>query len=181
MKNARAGTRARQKLQRKPSERHSNAEQPRSDALLSLTTTTSYHHHLALIPSTKSASTAHRSQACISAQIARTTPPTLVQHTPPSSDPLATAFRPNSTTRTKPKQPWQLHAMAMLSENQISSSNYRRSSSAESSGRRSASNTTASAYVVNAATMDLTAYQYSTCGAGGMYTPCEQHYCRLKY
>lgn len=130
-----------------------------------------YHHHLSLIPSTKLASTAHPSQACISAQIAHTTPPTLVQHTPPSSDPLATAFRPNSTTRTKPKQPWQLHAMAMLSENQISSSNYRRSSSAESSGRRSASNTTASAYVVNAATMDLTAYQYSTCGAGGMYTP----------
>jgi hypothetical protein len=64
--------------------------------------------------------------------------------------------------------------MAMLSENQISSSsNCRRSSSAESSGRRSATtNTTASAYVVNAATMDLTAYQYSTCGAGGMYTLC---------
>jgi hypothetical protein len=71
--------------------------------------------------------------------------------------------------------------MAMISENQISSSNYRRSSSAESSGRRSASNTTASAYVVNAATMDLTAYQYSTCGAGGMYTPREQRHCHLKY
>ena len=130
-----------------------------------------YNHHSSPIPSTNTASTAHRSQARTTAKTAHTTPPTLVQHTPPSSDPLATAFRPSSTTRTLPKQPWQLHAMAMLSENQISSSNYRRSSSAESSGRRSASNTTASAYVVNAATMDLTAYQYSTLGAGGMYTP----------
>ena len=95
---------------------------------------------------------------------ARTTHPAFLG---PSRDRL----RPNSTTCTQPKQPWQLYAMAMLSENQISSSNHRRSSSAESSGRRSASNTTASAYVVNAATMDLTAYQYSTCGAGGMYTP----------
>ena len=128
-------------------------------------------HHLSLISSTTTASTAHRSQACTSAKTAHATPTTLVQHTPPSSDPLATAFRPNSITGTLPKQPWQLYAMAMLSENQISSSNYRRSSSAESSGRRSASNTTASAYVVNAVTMDLTAYQYSTSGAGGMYTP----------
>lgn len=142
---------------------------PALHILLSPTTTTP--PPSSLIPSTNTATTAHRSQARISAKTAHSTPPTLVQHTPPSSDPRATAFRPNSTTRTLPKQPWQLYAMAMLSENQISSSNYRRSSSAESSGRRSASNTTASAYVVNAATMDLTAYQYSTCGAGGMYTP----------
>ena len=176
MKNARAGTRARQKLQRKrspaPQQRRA-AKQTRLEPSIARPPLAHhhYHHHLSLIPSTNTAGTAHRSQAYIFAKTARTTPPTLVQHSPPSSDPLATAFRPNSTTRTKPKQPWQLHAMAMLSENQISSSNYRRSSSAESSGRRSASNTTASAYVVNSATMDLTAYQYSTCGAGGMYTP----------
>lgn len=156
------------------SQRHSNAEQPSPIGAQHCTSSSRrppLHHHLSLIPSTNTATTAHRSQARTSAKTAHTTPPTLVQHTPPSSDPRATAFRPNSTTRTLPKQPWQLYAMAMLSENQISSSNYRRSSSAESSGRRSASNTTASAYVVNAATMDLTAYQYSTCGAGGMYTP----------
>ena len=64
--------------------------------------------------------------------------------------------------------------MAMITGNQISSSsNYRRSSSAGSigsSGRRSAANTTASAYLVNAATMGLTGFHYSTCGAGGTYT-----------
>lgn len=84
----------------------------------------------------------------------------------------ATASRPDSTSSNPPKQPWQLYAMAMISDNQISSSSNCRRSSSASSGRRSATNTTASAYVVNAATMDLTAYQYSTCGAGGMYTLC---------
>jgi hypothetical protein len=63
--------------------------------------------------------------------------------------------------------------MALYTENQISSSsNYRRSSSAGStgsSGRRSAANTTASAYLVNASTMGLTGFHYSTCGAGGTY------------
>lgn len=63
--------------------------------------------------------------------------------------------------------------MALYTENQISSSsNYRRPSSAGStgsSGRRSAANTTASAYLVNAATMGLTGFHYSTCGAGGAY------------
>lgn len=61
--------------------------------------------------------------------------------------------------------------MALISENNYtSSSNYRRSSSA-SSGRRSVNttNTTASAYVVNAATMGLTGFHYTTCGAGGTY------------
>ena len=84
----------------------------------------------------------------------------------------ATAFRPDSTLHNQPKQPWQFYAMAMLSDNQHSSSSNCRRSSSASSGRRSATNTTASAYVVNAATMDLTAYQYSTCGAGGMCTLC---------
>jgi hypothetical protein len=63
--------------------------------------------------------------------------------------------------------------MALYTENQTSSSsNYRRSSSAGStgsSGRRSAANTTASAYLVNASTMGLTGFHYSTCGAGGTY------------
>jgi len=156
------------------SQRHSNAQRPRAQpsplhALLSLTTTTTT--STSLILTTNTASTTQRSQARRFAQPDHTAPPTPVLHTPPSSDPRATAFRPTSSTRTVSKQPWQFYAMAMLSENQISSSNYRRSSSAESSGRRSASNTTASAYVVNAVTMDLTAYQYSTSGAGGMYTP----------
>lgn len=68
-----------------------------------------------------------------------------------------------------PDQPWQTYEMAMLSNNyHSSSSNYRRSPSEESSGRRSGANTTASAYIVDASTMALTGFHYSTCGAGGM-------------
>ena len=60
--------------------------------------------------------------------------------------------------------------MAMLlSNNQSmtssSSSAYSRKTSTESSRR---SNTQASAYVVDACTMALTGFHFSTCGAGGL-------------
>ena len=59
--------------------------------------------------------------------------------------------------------------MAMLlSNNQSmtgSSSAYSRKTSTESSRR---SNTQASAYVVDASTMALTGFHFSTCGAGGL-------------
>ena len=56
--------------------------------------------------------------------------------------------------------------MAMLSNSNYSnsSSNYYRKNSSESSKR---SNTQASAYVVNASSMALTGFHFSTCGAGG--------------
>lgn len=56
--------------------------------------------------------------------------------------------------------------MALLSDCNYSrsSSNYARKTSTESARR---SNTQASAYAVNADTMALTGFHYSTCGAGG--------------
>lgn len=61
--------------------------------------------------------------------------------------------------------------MAMFKNNNSmsSSSNYRKNSS-ESTRR---SNTQASAYVVNATTMGLTGFHFSTCGAGG--PECSHH------
>lgn len=56
--------------------------------------------------------------------------------------------------------------MALLSDCNYSrsSSNYARKTSTESARR---SNTQASAYAVNADTMALTGFHFSTCGAGG--------------
>lgn len=100
--------------------------------------------------------------------------------TQPLSDPRRPPSGPPPTARTASAQPWQSNAMAMITGNQMNtSSNYRRSSSAGStgsSGRRSAANTTASAYLVNAATMGLTGFHYSTCGAGGTYFHKQKRY-----
>jgi len=56
--------------------------------------------------------------------------------------------------------------MALLQDSNYSNSsnNHYRRSSSESSKR---SNTQASAYAVNASTMALTGFHFSTCGAGG--------------
>ena len=59
--------------------------------------------------------------------------------------------------------------MAMLQDysHRSSNSNYARKTSTESSRR---SNTQASAYAVDATTMALTGFHFSTCGAGGAGT-----------
>lgn len=82
---------------------------------------------------------------------------------------VANYQRTSSTSITDTPRPWQTDEMAMLlnssNYSNTSSSNnyYSRKTSTESSRR---SNTQASAYVVDAASMALTGFHFSTCGGG---------------
>lgn len=84
----------------------------------------------------------------------------------PSSPSPPTPHRPIPIPPPPSPSPWHIYEMAMLHENNSSdsSSNHHARSSNESSKR---SNTQASAYAVNASTMALTGFHFSTCGAGG--------------
>lgn len=99
----------------------------------------------------------HRTQRIL------TTPTSTHAYAPsPRSPPLSTSSKPISTPLRK-QEPWQTDAMAMLNYSSKSSSNFARKTSTESSRR---SNTQASAYAVNANTMALTGFHFSSTPGG---------------